>query len=466
MKTSLIIIPTLDIFRPKLCRSSPDQVAVTVKDKLENLVYFKDKGCNEIELESYNHFPIILNTDHSPWIHGNLYLLNKLESAIEPKSSTLESIARDLIAFKSFIDSRSINYLISPKRKLKRPTYAYRAFLQEEIAHGNLASSTASRRMSSIIGFYRWLINQYDTSFEFPLWDSTSTTIKYIDDKGFYQTKYIHSSNLKVSKSGISQSKHEFIQDGGKLRPLSKDEQRRLLQALNIIGNPEMTLAFLIALTTGARIQTVFTLRVKHIPIPKTGVNQTDKLCLKVGRGTGIDTKRQKQMNLYLPFWLVERLNVYVNSKRAKRRRMNATSKVTQSDSQYLFLTQAGNPYYLSELDPSLSSYRFPPRGGAVRKFIGEQLLPELHKSGAPFTFRFHDLRATFGVNLLGTRVQLMNKGDTSLFDVLMYVKERLGHDSITTTELYLSYGKLTKLVENIQNAYEAHLEKIAFKEL
>ena len=47
----------------------------------------------------------------------------------------------------------------------------------------------------------------------------------------------------------------EHINDGGKLRPLPKDEQQALVESLKRIANTEITLAFLFALTTGARLQ-------------------------------------------------------------------------------------------------------------------------------------------------------------------------------------------------------------------
>ena len=43
-----------------------------------------------------------------------------------------------------------------------------------------------------------------------------------------------------------------------------RNEQKATIEALNNIANPEMTLAFIMAITTGTRLQTVFTLRRCH----------------------------------------------------------------------------------------------------------------------------------------------------------------------------------------------------------
>ncbi|MDZ7901136.1 MAG: hypothetical protein U5L01_00695 [Rheinheimera sp.] len=106
---------------------------------------------------------------------------------------------------------------------------------------------------------------------------------------------------MSVHHEGFS----EHIVDGGKLRPLSKIEQENLVKALIDIGNPEMTIAFLIALTSGARIQTVFTLRLKHII--ELNTNDFGEIPISVGMGTGVDTKFQKKMSIYLPTWLIRK---------------------------------------------------------------------------------------------------------------------------------------------------------------
>ena len=74
------------------------------------------------------------------------------------------------------------------------------------------------------------------------------------------------STDLTCSFRTVRQSNEysEYINDSGKLRPLPKDEQQALVESLKRIANTEMTLAFIFALTTGARLQTVFTLRRKH----------------------------------------------------------------------------------------------------------------------------------------------------------------------------------------------------------
>lgn len=64
------------------------------------------------------------------------------------------------------------------------------------------------------------------------------------------------------------------------------------------------------------------------------------------GPGTGIDTKFNKQGTLHIPKYLYEKLMVYVQSPRyASRCNKN---NISNKEDQYLFLTQHGQPFYVS----------------------------------------------------------------------------------------------------------------------
>jgi hypothetical protein len=75
---------------------------------------------------------------------------------------------------------------------------------------------------------------------------------------------------------------------------------------------------------TGARKQTVLTMRLKHLK-----AFQPDRLLrdgsykLHAGPGTGIDTKNDKEQTLYFPRQLAEELITLANSSMMKIRRAN-----------------------------------------------------------------------------------------------------------------------------------------------
>lgn len=419
-------------------------------------INYTKKPRSDFPCTHYNHFPVILNSDGGPWPHANRFLLNKLKLIIRPAYKTLESIAIDLQNFRRWLDNEKVDYLKFSKNIFARPTYQYCTYLHDEINQGNISPNTAKRRMGNVQNFYRWL-EYTGIKFAYPLWQERDAYITFKNDKGFSGFKKVKKTNLAGS---IKTPKHrnnysDCIEDGGKLRPLPKDEQKALIQALKNISNPEMTLAFLIALTTGARLQTVFTLRRQYFEKPPVDNSQTIKI--KAGVGTLVDTKYSKAMVLFIPGWLYERIYIYMKSERAQKRLQRSHFVYEKENHQYLFLTHTGLPYYISNQDPFIDRFKIPPKGNGVAQFILQQLKPELTRLGYLFSIRFHDLRATFGMNLVEEKQStLSNTAD--LFNVLMFVRDRMGHCKLSTTENYLNYQRKTKLAVSIQSEFEKYI--------
>lgn len=420
----------------------------------------------DVAHDVFYHYPMIVDPDGSLWAEANRYLLNRLNGLVPAKRRTLESIAGDLAHFRQWLLEEEIDFLTDTARPRARPTYRYCAYLHDEIRLGKLKARTAKRRISSVQNFYRWLVVD-GVKFEYPLWLENDAALMFKDARGFQKSKSVKSTDLtrsfRVVKSNDDYSEH--VDDGGKLRPLPKDEQVALIHALKAIGNTEMTLAFFLALATGARLQTVFTLRRQNfLDEPYKGAVSHR---IKVGDGTPVSTKYGKQMVLLVPLFLYRRVQIYMNSERCHQRMKLSKHVYPENSDQYLFLTRTGQPYYMAENDPFTFLYRNPPRGNAVTQFIRQQLKPELYRLGFEFEFRFHDLRATFGINLLEERLRDYPLEDSSMqnqpnfFRLLMYVRRRMGHANLATTERYLSYRQSFKLAESLQNGYECYLENL-----
>jgi integrase len=411
---------------------------------------------NDFPRSDYNHFPILLNADGSLWAHANRFLLKKLSAIVNPSYKTLESQAIDLLNFRRWLDDDEVDYLQFPKPVFARPTYRYCAHLHDVINKGGIGRNTAKRRMNTVQNFYRWLVHT-GLEFKYPMWRESDAFIAFKDDQGFAGSTKVKTTDLtgsiKVPKSRDDYSVH--IDDGGKLRPLSKIEQQAVVQALMEVGNQEMTLAFLLALATGARLQSIFTLRRCHFET--TYPNTQSSIGLKVGIGTLIDTKYNRSMIISIPHWLYKRIQVYLKSERATRRCRRSDYIYEPEHWQYVFLTHSGLPYYISKQDPFIERFKIPPRGNSITQFISQQLQPQLISSGHEFTFRFHDLRASFGMNLLEEKLSPLSD-QRDVFKVLMHVRDRMGHTSIATTEHYLNYRKSTRIAIGVQSEFERYM--------
>jgi len=464
MKVRVEVIKRLDLYEPA-SEERHDAECIVVNHRGRSVRYAKYRN-HDFPDEYFFHYPILIDPDGSPWPEANRYLLSRLCGILVAKHRTLESIANDLANFRQWLFDEGVDFLNVPKRQRARPTYRYCGYLHDEVRMARIKPSTAKRRICSVQGFYRWL--QMDgKEFDFPLWQENAGSLYFKDKRGFGHHKSITSTDLSRSFRipPVRMEYSEYIEDGGKLRPLPKEEQIALVESLRRIGNIEMFLSFMFALMTGARLQTVFTLRRTHFSswLPE-GERQYR---LKVGAGTLINTKNGKRMTLFVPAWLYRRIQVYMNCERCQARVRRSPHVYESDDLQYVFLTRSGKPYYMADNDPFSFLYRSPPRGNSITQFIRQQLKPDLLAHGHSFEIRFHDLRATFGMNLLVNKLPLEAVGsgasmnNPEMLHLLMYVRERMGHSQLSTTELYLKYRQRYKLALGVQDEYEAHLESL-----
>ena len=367
----------------------------------------------------------------------------------------MESIASDLKHFRDWTLEEGIDYLHFPKPIVLRPTYLYCSYLHDLVSVGRISRNTAKRIIIHIQGFYKWIMRSQ--KLENPPWIEKQTSLNFTSRKGLPLSRESITTDLSTSfkrAKPINDYSHH-INDGGRLKPLSQHEQLSIFKALIEISNTEMTLAFLLSITTGARLQSIFTLREKSIlNLDEQG---NPYLKLKIGLGTLVDTKYSKEQYLFIPSWLVQKMKVYIYSERRKNRVKKSINQNSVSGEQYIFLTKNGNPYYMSSKDPNAESYRVPPRGNGVTLFIKQQLKPQLNRMNENFDFKFHDLRASFGLNLVKTLFNSKN----GIIKVLMYVKERMGHNHFSTTEQYLNYEENKEKISILQSSFEKDLLKI-----
>ncbi|PQA77531.1 site-specific integrase [Rhodoferax sp. TS-BS-61-7] len=414
---------------------------------------------------NYNLFPIPLDRAGRPWGLATNFLLSRLEGESRPNMVTYHSLADDLGAFKEWLDQsdRPDELLFDfPKMKLRRCTYRYNGFLKQQMFAGEVAQGTAKRRMSTVIAFYRWLIQEEVFEPENEPWEERGYSLTFKGEYGAVIFKKGLTTDVGIKVAKAEDALEDTIQDGGKLRPLPKDEQQWVMEALNALGNPEMYLICLLMIATGARVQTATTLRVKHLtgksPVFSNALSGGGSVFkLKCGPGTGIDTKGDKQGLLQIPLPLYQALQTYVLSARATRRREAAIGGV--SGEQYLFLTQQGSPYYQAkdeavQFDPEFKE-RYRKAGGTIRQFLADRLIPHVRKNHDPkFHFRIHDLRATFGMNHTDIQMDLVDSGKVSLSQARNIVRQLMWHKNSATTDLYLDYRRRLEQVYAAINGY------------
>lgn len=143
------VIRKLDIYRPTTIGISNERTIVPRACAPHENTYKAEPHDDFVTSHSY-HFPVVLLKDGSPWPDANRYFLHKLKGISPAKHRTLDSIARDLVNFRRWLDEEEVDYLRFTKRVLARPTYLYCGYLHDEIRQKKIVTGTAKRRMSSI----------------------------------------------------------------------------------------------------------------------------------------------------------------------------------------------------------------------------------------------------------------------------------------------------------------------------
>lgn len=445
----------------------PDGLCVEFTHQDKRVKYWrKPISSTSAPSTEFRSLPLVLDCSGAPWIPGCLWLLERAQR--KPRNiSSLGPIAQDLAAYKAFLDLLSLQWDdFSAVEKYLRPTYLYHNRLQDLVDAGELKKSTAARRMSTVISFYRFLMRTTRMRFS-PAnepWVEKQVGIQYRDGKGFRQVAAVTTTDVSIKATRREDAWGETISDGGQLRPLSVPEQRALVAALKELGNIEYELMHYVALLTGAREMTVLTLRLRDVMCSPALVPQWSHK-IRCGPGTGVDTKRDAtDVYLSLPRPLYEMLHTYAVSARAQRRR--AKTRLGEDPGNYLFLTQHGQPYYESKSDRAVvSSFNAPLRrsalsGRPLRKFITESVIPHVRKTTPRFSYRFHDLRATFGMNWVD--YQMLQAGSEGLANQYLWARDQLRkllwHRSGSTTDRYLEYRAHMKHLELAQQGWSDHL--------
>lgn len=94
-------------------------------------------------------------------------------------------------------------------------------------------------------------------------------------------------------------------------------------------------------------------------------------------------------------------------------------------------------------------------KGFAVRNYI-QRLICDIRRKHADFNhFRFHDLRATFGMNFV------RDADKVGLRDVREPLRSRMGHKNFETTQLYLNYDETNEAVKNVTAYHYDRLNRL-----
>ncbi len=442
------------------------------------------------EIDGYFlNFPVVLDSEQNPWTLGNLYLMHYALtcSAGDYHHTTMASEAYALRDYLDFLEENEIDPLNIPRSERRQPVKRFEAEMlrRSDDPEFKCSKSTAKDRVQKINGLYnRFLVPKgiAKTPDGNALHGEKDAYMYFMNRYGKISRKPYKSNNLNRIKVGKpKRAAGDTITDGGSLIPLTLDEQKILWKALER-SDYVYLLMFLLAVNTGARLQTVTTIRVKHIKNVED-FDLFDCAHIAYGGGSEIDGKGGREGEIQVARWLINLLKVYADSPTAKKRR--AKTDLGDTDENYLFLSRTGSAFYSSrkEMDDhrsldadrrmsrkdALSDDFNPDEGKKIQVFINQVLLPRIWAEHPDFpNFSFHDLRATAGMNLLETmyavitqtNVERRKKGEPELpFEYAKeVVREMLCHSSPEVTEGYIRYRDTSHWKKQLINDFADQL--------
>ncbi len=338
----------------------------------------------------YEGFPIILDDDQKIVEDAHWFLIDHCikRGRVNSKGSW-HRYGKDLYDFFGFVITNKFNWKAERRVGVLSVIESYRDWSLNECG---LKSSTINQRLRTIILFYRWALKIGII----PSVPFESETVIVRKQNHFFQ--HIGSStNQSESADILLTEKREPIQF------LTRDQVKI---CLNAIENPTHRLLLRLPLQTGLRSEEFRTFPLSYVVSPTSDAdgqlkNHNVVLC----RPEDMRLKGSKPRKIHVPRLLMDDLWEYSVFDREKRIKRSNHSPET------LFLTRDGNAYSASAIKRVYNS---------VSDKVGFRVTPHMARHTYA-TYTLHGLR------------ERGYKGDA-----LMYLRDRLGHSSVTTTQRYL----------------------------
>lgn len=364
---------------------------------------------------SYRDFPLILdNAMNIQWHILNFLIDACLGLVAANNPGTWAQYGGALYDYFGFCEAN--NYDWSDTRTTAKLT-TIEKYHNWSMAECGLEESTINDRLRVIHRFY-----------EFCLAQGWIKNLPWIGKK-----RYLKDTRPSLIKKNISGGDHTYPSSRKKsittIKILSRSQVDTLL---NSITNLELKLITRLGLACGLRKQELLTFPIKYVVNPKkfssTKLNYRVRLNPKEMR-----LKLNKGRQIDIPASLMQALWDYTQFSRSAR----ASLCSDERDTTILFLNSQGR--------------RFSHKGRGLNKLYNDLNLP--------FKVYPHLLRHTYATHTLYV-LRKMNIG----IEPLIYVRDRLGHTSVTTTEIYLHFIELVEdeLLDIMQNKLDDYYREVA----
>lgn len=358
-------------------------------------------------------FPIHVHRDGTinPAVHS--FLVNQLlQQGTAPSKKTWEFYGYSFQGYLKFLESHNRAWDEVPPVGKVSVLAAYRIWMQKH-AKGR---GTINGRLDVLTRFYQFAQKHgYVKALPFNL-------VERVAPQAFQSGT--HSRKARTATRNVADVKMKSKRTVVKI--LSAAEAKGFLDALK---NRTHNLMARLQLATGIRVEELVTYPAKYVVDPRVHPHVKAFFNVKLDP-KDMCTKGMVERTIHVPRALMAMLWAYKSLERVSRYRNSGNPQSA------LFLTEDGEEYATRSV---WSIYR------ATDAAIGIRINPHL-------------LRHTYATHTLKSLTKVMNRGNA-----LFYVRNRLGHASIATTEKYLHY--IDDAVVSIMDEYQSELTKIAMAE-
>ncbi|WP_158611785.1 site-specific integrase [Guyparkeria sp. SCN-R1] len=372
---------------------------------------------------SISDLPQIYFSDGEPWVEVNSYALDRVEMGKSIK--TVVSDMGHLRAYADWLEDEDLDWRYFPKKKARRCVFRFRGHLVGQREEGDLSPSTASARMNAVERFYRWAKKE-DLLEQGRLWDDHTVTVSMTTEVGLRRSFPVEKSELSIP----NRKRHGDGLEGG-LLPVSEESSRTLLEFLRGEGMVELYLMFLIGFTTGARSETIRTLRTSTLDIARPDPSDPNLMRVPVGPPTPVKTKQGVSGEILFPLGLIRQLEKY----RTSIRRLERESKAAVEDKSLLFLTRVGREYTDNSFTDQMSKLKKRLRAAGHKHYD---------------RLKFHQSRASFGT---WTVSRMLDQGHNPK-TILEFVRMAMLHKDTKTTWEYITFVQHSPMKEDLSTRF------------
>jgi len=356
------------------------------------------------------------------------YLIERSIAGIEDTSSE----ARGLRLYFEFLFQNELVWDEGDSMPLNRPLERFSSWLTSLYYDGDIAGTTALAYFHSVCKFYKYYLSKnYPFRKSVPVEFNRKVIQKYNKDL----TSHITGLEI-VIESAKCRPKISSSAKSTELLPFTPQEKKEFFDKLQKGGSIEFYLICLLSLVTGLRASEIADLRVDMLK----GYNSQNLFTLALGPKAGHKTKHKSNQPIQVHGDIIDILQAYNKTHRYIKRLDKFNGKRAN-----IFLNQSGDPF----TQHSIST--------AFNKFLH----CHIYTTNDSFNHKFHDIRVTFGVDVLRAALD----SGMSPKRAVSHTKTQMRHKYLEETLKYLEHFDKDDVLEKQAEVNEGLLNE-AFEEI